>query len=126
VLGHEGKCSHPHGHNYVVEITAEAKVLDDVGRVVDFSVLKDRIGAYIEREWDHAFLVYAADTELVDWLRGGAYRYASLPANPTAENLAMLLLRRVAPHVLEGTGVTVRRVRVMETENCWAEDELPG
>ena len=34
VLGHESKCAHPHGHNYVVYVTAEAEQLDDVGRVM--------------------------------------------------------------------------------------------
>ena len=50
VHGHEGKCRHLHGHNFVVFLTAAAENLDAVGRVIDFGVLKERIGGWIERE----------------------------------------------------------------------------
>lgn len=35
VWKHEGKCAHPHGHNYVVEVTARAAARDaarEIGR----------------------------------------------------------------------------------------------
>jgi len=41
---HESKCAHIHGHNYVVEFHATAEHLDSVGRVIDFSVFRDRLG----------------------------------------------------------------------------------
>ena len=41
VMHHENKCATAHGHNYYVELIAEAPSLDESGRVVDFSVLKD-------------------------------------------------------------------------------------
>ena len=94
VFGHEGKCRHLHGHNFVAFVTAAAEDLDAVGRVIDFGVLKERIGGWIEREWDHGFVVWQDDAEarralaLVD----GQKTYL-LPANPTAENLADHLLR---------------------------------
>ena len=48
VLGHENKCRHIHGHNYVAFIHAEAEQLDSIGRVIDFGVLKDKFGGWID------------------------------------------------------------------------------
>ena len=48
VLGHENKCANAHGHNYVAYISARSNDLDKVGRVIDFSVLKEKIGGWID------------------------------------------------------------------------------
>ena len=125
VHGHEGKCRHLHGHNFVVFLTAAAENLDAVGRVIDFGVLKERIGGWIEREWDHGFVVWSGDAEARRALDGvnGQKTYL-LPANPTAENLADHLLRVVGPEVLTGTGVRLVKVTLHETENGIAEATL--
>jgi 6-pyruvoyltetrahydropterin/6-carboxytetrahydropterin synthase len=122
VFGHEGKCRNIHGHNYVAFITAQADQLDAVGRVIDFSVLKDRIGGWIDREWDHGCILWENDTDArmaVESCRPA--KVFTLPTNPTAENMADYLLRVVCPKELAGTGVRVVSVRVWETENCYAE-----
>jgi len=83
VLGHEGKCQFPHGHNYAAEITAEAIRLDPIGRVVDFSVIKRVVGEWIEQNWDHAFLVNTEDTELLEvFAHHPKWKLAVLPYNP--------------------------------------------
>jgi 6-pyruvoyltetrahydropterin/6-carboxytetrahydropterin synthase len=124
VLGHEGKCRHMHGHNYVVLFTAKGRHggLDDVGRVIDFSVLKERLGGWIDDHWDHSFIYGRQDTEVFNALAevDGQHSY-ELPYNPTAENMAYYLLTVIGPMVLEGTGVALTSVRVWETENCYAE-----
>lgn len=126
VLGHENKCATPHGHNYNVYITAEAEELDTVGRVIDFSILKEKIGGWIDHYWDHTFLVFEEDTTLIAALQ-------SVPAhkshfvcsfNPTAENMAEYLLNVVGPKLLVGTNVQLTKVVVEETENCSAEARL--
>lgn len=145
VVGHESKCAYLHGHNYVAELTAEqidpgtGLGVDCIGRVVDFSVLKARIGAWIEAHWDHGFIVchgdHAAITALEAFDRamqapktmapaGFKQRVYVLPVNPTAENIARFLLERVGPACLGGTGVRLTRVLVRETENCWAEAKI--
>ena len=128
VHGHEGKCRHLHGHNFVAFLTAAAENLDAVGRVIDFGVLKERIGGWIEREWDHGFVVWSGDAEARRALDGvnGQKTYL-LPANPTAENLADHLLRVVGPEVLTGTGVRQVKVTIHETEKGIAEaTRCPG
>lgn len=126
VLGHEGKCATPHGHNYDVWITAEAQSLDELGRIIDFSVLKDRVGGWIDTHWDHTFLVYEKDQQVIDGLSlmGGSKVPFLCTFNPTAENIARYLLDHVCPQTLAGTGVIVTKVVVQETKNCSAEASL--
>jgi 6-pyruvoyltetrahydropterin/6-carboxytetrahydropterin synthase len=124
VYGHEGHCRFPHGHNYVATITASAEELDELGRVVDFGVVKTLIGGWIEQNWDHAFIFWHRDRDLIaiyeehrDW------KHYQLALNPTAENLANHL-HRIADGLLENYHITVTKVRIEETENCAAESVL--
>jgi 6-pyruvoyltetrahydropterin/6-carboxytetrahydropterin synthase len=122
-LGHEGKCAVPHGHNYVIEITAEAG-LDSIGRVIDFSVLKSLVGNWIDLYWDHGFIVNKRDQELRDafeLVRGMEHKLFVADWNPTAENMAGHLLDTICPNALKGTKVRVVKVKLWETENCFAE-----
>lgn len=125
VHGHENKCANLHGHNFVTWLTAEADQLDSIGRIIDFSVLKEKLGGWIDKYWDHGFLYWSGDYECKtlfcaneDFLTSKSF---ALPVNPTAENLALYLLDTVGPEVLKGTGVRLTRVVVDETENCSAE-----
>lgn len=126
VLGHEGKCRQLHGHNYTVHVTAQAEGLDDVGRVVDFSVLKERIGGWLDKWWDHKFLVYEHDTDVRLVLEQACFAHYVLPCNPTAENLASYILNHICPTLMVGTGCRVVSVTVEETENCYANAKLPS
>ena len=134
VVGHEGKCRHLHGHNYRIHFTCEAENLDDLGRVIDFSIIKDRLCMWLEKNWDHKFLVWEKDP-LVSTMHGlinnNDYSLKQereqfneslvwLDFNPTAENLAEHLIKVVAPAQLKGTGVTVTQVTIEETRKCAA------
>ena len=134
VMRHESKCAHLHGHNYVALFTASAD-LDEVGRVIDFGVLKSLLGGWIDKHLDHGFILYEKDSAAINALEhfapsGGLSKYNEthqklflLPSNPTAENIADYLLKVVAVKQLEGTGVVVTKVRLWETENCYADAE---
>ena len=132
VLGHEGKCAYLHGHNFVFLLTAEAYTgdypmagasgLDDLGRVIDFGVLKARLGGWLERAWDHGMLLSAADVEAIAAMsKIQGQKLYLLPYNPTAENVARYILDTVGPLVLGDTRVRLVRVEVWETENGKAE-----
>ena len=132
VAGHENKCAMLHGHNYRVTFTCEAVAgaLDPLGRVIDFSVIKERLCMWLECNWDHRFLAWIGDDrmrELTDLLPGCSGRdmlFDSIvwtPFNPTAENMANFLLREVGPNQLAGTGVHLIKVEVEETRKCSAE-----
>jgi 6-pyruvoyltetrahydropterin/6-carboxytetrahydropterin synthase len=126
VMNHESKCATLHGHRYVVEITAEAQSLDNVGRIIDFSVLKDKIGTWLDTNWDHNVIIYDKDSDTLKalrWIPRKKEPWAA-PWNPTAENMARHLLIVVCPTELKGTGVMVTKVRVHETPNCYADAVL--
>lgn len=119
---HEGACRHLHGHSYAMTVALEGPV-DETGLVIDFQVIKDLVKPLTE-SWDHATLVAEYDTDLVAAVRALNSRYVILPADSTAENLAGL----VADHIEEQGGdllkarrMTRLRVRVEETETCFAE-----
>jgi 6-pyruvoyltetrahydropterin/6-carboxytetrahydropterin synthase len=125
LLGHEGRCAFLHGHNYRVEVEVEAIAggteVDDVGRVVDFSLIKRRLLGWLDEHWDHTFILWKEDaTALAAVQLADPTKYFLLPWNPTAENMARYLLEVVAPHVLDDLGVVARRVAVWETEEACA------
>lgn len=122
VMGHENKCAHPHGHNYVALFEARAQELDGIGRVIDFSVLKEKIGGWIDENWDHGVIMFERDVEMMAAMCSiKDSKVYHMPWNPTAENMAHFLLKIICPMVLSETGVEVITVTIWETENCFAE-----
>ena len=124
VYGHESCCAHLHGHNYRVHFTVTSSYLDSVGRVLDFSVIKDLLCEWLEKNWDHKFLISFDDPwgdTLLDLDPEGT---VGVPFNPTAENMATFLLEQVGPAVLSGTGCVLTKVIVEETRKCSAGAEL--
>jgi 6-pyruvoyltetrahydropterin/6-carboxytetrahydropterin synthase len=119
VHGHESKCAHLHGHNYLFKFVCEAPALDAIGRVIDFSVIKSRLCAWLEEHWDHRFLVWRSDP-LAESLRLLDDKVVILPFNPTAENLARHLIEVVGPAQLDGTNVQLVSVTIGETRKCSA------
>ncbi len=126
VAGHESKCGTIHGHRYSAEITAKAESLDGIGRVIDFSVIKEKVGGWIDKHWDHTSIIFEKDEKTLELLtQAPSFKHVWVaPWNPTAENMSHHLLHEVCPDVLKGTGVKVIKVRLYETPNCWADCEL--
>ncbi len=131
VAGHEGKCRHLHGHNYRIHFEIEGPKLDAVGRVLDFSVIKEKLCVWLEECWDHKFLAWIKDPLLAKlvtlsgeptlgdelWtMMSESIVWTSF--NPTAENMAEFLLTRIGPAQLEGTGCTLTSVTIEETRKC--------
>ena len=122
VHGHEGKCAHLHGHNYRVHFTVEqvGEGLDSIGRVMDFSAIKERLCLWLEREWDHKMLLWEEDPLLPALRALDPEGVVDVPFNPTAENMARFLLKVIAPIELRGYGVTLTNVTIEETRKCSA------
>ena len=131
VHGHESKCQHLHGHNYRVHFDVEAPALDAVGRVMDFSVIKEKLCMWLEDNWDHKFLAWGNDTFMrAIAADAGAYSQDDAavcmlkesivwtPFNPTAENMAQHLVEIIGPQQLAGTGVTLMKATIEETRKC--------
>ena len=122
VMRHESKCRNIHGHRYVAEITVQSEELDELGRVVDFGVLKKVIGSWIDTYLDHCYIANPKDPA-ISLLVTEDWKFYTMPQcrpNPTAENLAEELGVR-SIELLDGTGLEVYSVRLFETPNCWAD-----
>ncbi len=121
--GHEGKCKHVHGHRGVFEFTFDAPQLDKLGRVVDFGVVKELIGTWLDTNWDHAFIAGDKDVEVIDWLHSMGMCCYVLPAPPTIENLVLHLCDVWGKKLDEKplVGFSLVKVKGWETPNCSAE-----
>jgi len=126
---HRSQCRHLHGHRYAMEITLSGDVIERAGdpangMVMDFGDIKTIALREIVEQWDHAFLVYEGDTEirlLLEKIPG--HKTVVLDVVPTAENLASVAFRTLAPHYTHayGNNLKLERVRLYETPNCWAD-----
>lgn len=122
LIEHEGKCRFLHGHRYELEAAFAATGLDALGRVVDFGVVKERLGSWIDTNWDHNAILFEKDSTLGhDIARATGQRIYYLPYNPTAENMARYLLEEICPKLFQDAGVACTRIRLWETPNCSAE-----
>lgn len=124
VYGHESKCAHLHGHNYRIYFTVSTNETDQVGRVLDFSAIKNLLCMWLEDNWDHKFLLFEQDPvaqtlKNLDW--DGV---VIVSFNPTAENMAKYLVEVVGPAQLKETSVELISVRIEETMKCSAEYSL--
>jgi 6-pyruvoyltetrahydropterin/6-carboxytetrahydropterin synthase len=126
VVNHESKCATLHGHRYKVEIHARANQLDEIGRVIDFSVLKEKIGSWIDEAWDHTSIIFVRDTQTLNALFNIPHKKKPFVAewNPTAENMANYLAKEKCPELLKDTNVEVFKVVIWETPNCFAVAEV--
>jgi len=123
VVRHESKCRTLHGHEYKAEIYATADGLDDLGRVIDFGVIKELVGSWVDLNWDHNMMIWDQDPNLPLLQQcDGLKKPFVVSFNPTAENIAELLCNK-ANELLLGTGVKVDKIRLWETSNCYVEFE---
>ena len=93
----------PHNHDWLVEVEVAADALDRHGLVMDFGRL-ERLLAECIAEFHGALL-----DELSDFAE----------SNPTAENVAHAVYRRLEARLADGRG-TLARVTVWEAEACSA------
>lgn len=90
-------CKRLHGHNYIVEIEYRGEIgPSGFAGDIDFAIMDDGMRELISI-LDHHHL---NDIEGLE--------------NPTAENIAVWILKRFTPHFLYS-------VKVWETPKCWAQ-----
>jgi 6-pyruvoyltetrahydropterin/6-carboxytetrahydropterin synthase len=130
---HDSQCRHMHGHRYALEVTLSGDIIRNTqsssdGMVMDFGDVKEIAKTHLVDKWDHAFLVSANDTTVVDFLSTlPDHKTVILDVVPTAENLARIAFDILAPLYRDNYGNHLRleRARLYETPNCWA-DALAG
>lgn len=121
VYGHESKCAHLHGHNYRFHFTIESDSgLDEVGRVMDFSVIKSVLCQWLEDNWDHKMLIWKEDPISEALIKVDYHGIHLVDFNPTAENIAEYFVDKLSPMLLEGTGCKLVKLKIEETRKCSA------
>ena len=129
---HKSQCRHLHGHRYAIEITLSGEIINKAGdaangMVMDFSQVKDLAKQHLVDEWDHAFLAFAGDKVIADFLNNlPGHKTVILDCVPTAENLARLAFDRLDAVYRDtyGNHLQLLQVRLYETPNCWADVKL--
>lgn len=127
VPDHLSKCRSPHGHRYRVVLEVSGPLIEsgaETGMVRDFGVLKDALVRCVHDPFDHAFLVYDADSDMrAALMYGDGWKVAVLPVVPTAEMLASHIAGMLVVEL--GDDVVVETVTVWETPTCsasWTRD----
>lgn len=126
---HKSQCRNLHGHRYVLEITLGGSIISqpetsENGMVMDFSDVKRIAREHVVDRWDHAFLVYKEDSEVLNFLNSlPEHKTVVFPTVPTAENMAAEAYRLLKAQYLDtyGNQLTLLRVRLYETPNSWAD-----
>jgi 6-pyruvoyltetrahydropterin/6-carboxytetrahydropterin synthase len=114
LLNYDGKCRHLHGHNGRAVITLEAPTLDQLGMVVDFSMLKRIVGGWIDANLDHRMILHRNDPMLATFQQQGE-PFFLVDVNPTAENIAKLIF-----DFTKSQGFPVVEVKLWETDDSCA------
>ena len=129
IPNHKSNCKNLHGHRYAIEVTVTGPIHDDIkssdfGMVIDFSDVKQIIRDLIVDRWDHAFIVYKDDHEIVNFLNTlPNHKTVIFPVVPTAENMAAeayLILSSEFNHRFHHQ-LKIKQIRIYETPNSWAD-----
>ena len=103
----------------MVEISGEP---DANGMVLDYYDMKTIIQPVID-ELDHSFMVYAQDKEVLEFLNHIDSKKVVVDFQSTAENICLYLLGKIKETSLPKNIKSVK-VKVLETENTYAEEEI--
>jgi len=129
IPSHHSKCRHLHGHRYAIEVTLSGSIITEAGAaeqgmVMDYSEVKRIANVALVDLWDHAFLVYRQDLDVLQFLQSlDDHKTVVLDTPPTAENLALTAFRILdaAYRDTYGNDLRLEQVRLFETPNCWAD-----
>jgi len=129
IPSHKSQCKNLHGHRYAMEITLSGDIilqenLSENGMVMDFSDVKAIAKKAVVDVWDHAFLVYQHDVEVLHFLNSlPNHKTVVFPTVPTAENMAAEAFRILKSQYQDtyGNHLTLEKVRLYETPNSWAD-----
>ena len=132
VLNHRSICKGLHGHRYKAEICVEGDLIQEPGTseegmVIDFSDIKKTAQKLIQKELDHAFMVWDKDEELLEFFKHSkGHKPVIVPFTPTAENVAVYIF-----HILKDKfsdvykpGLHLQSIKLWETPSSYALYEI--
>jgi 6-pyruvoyltetrahydropterin/6-carboxytetrahydropterin synthase len=126
---HKSQCRNLHGHRYAIEISLSGDIIhneqaSENGMIMDFSDVKAIARKYVVDVWDHAFLVYRGDTEVLNFLNTlPDHKTVIMSSVPTAENMAAEAFKILSKQYQDiySNHLKLDRVRLYETPNSWAD-----
>jgi len=129
IPNHKSSCKNLHGHRYAIEVTLKGDIIDkendsDYGMVMDFKEAKELIRQTIVDPWDHAFIVFERDLEVINFLKSlNDHKTVVLKKVPTAENMALIALNILKDNFKKkyDNQIIPIKVRLFETPNNWAD-----
>lgn len=128
IPSHKSQCKNLHGHRYAIEITLSGDIItqdtSENGMVMDFSDVKSIAKSAVVDVWDHAFLVYQHDTEVLNFLNTlPDHKTVIFTTVPTAENMASEAFKILKSKYQNtyGNHLKLEKVRLYETPNNWAD-----
>ena len=129
IPNHKSSCKNLHGHRYAIEVTLKGDIIEkendsDYGMVMDFKDSKELIRKTIVEPWDHAFIVFEQDLEVINFLNTlDTHKTVILKKVPTAENMALIAMQLLKDSFQKkyGEQITPVKVRLYETPNNWAD-----
>ncbi|MGE5812196.1 MAG: 6-pyruvoyl trahydropterin synthase family protein [Ignavibacteria bacterium] len=118
---HFGKCKNIHGHSYkmIVDLSGEVNA---EGMVLDFYDLKKIVNPIVEK-LDHSFLVYSRDEEIIALLEKMDSKKVIVGFQSTVENITRYFLVEISKNEFP-SNISSLKVKVFETENVYAEEEI--
>ncbi|MCS7180354.1 MAG: 6-carboxytetrahydropterin synthase QueD [bacterium] len=104
---YRGECENLHGHNWKVEVIVSGEVLDRIGLVIDFRILRSKLNIVL-KSLDHKNL------NLIPFFKN---------RNPSSENIAFFIFKKLEK-LLKNYPIRIQKVIVWENENqcaCYYE-----
>ena len=132
VMNERVKCYNLHGHRFKVEAKFNFEEVNSLGYAVDFKEIKRVLFDYLDKKLDHAGIFNPLDTELIDLCTKEGWRLWTMglgrndDVNPSAENIAseiFVISQLFFNH--EKHGISISRIRLYETPNCWVDCTEP-
>lgn len=118
---HKGKCYNLHGHSYKLIVEFSGGITEE-GMVLDYFDVKEIIAPLVD-ELDHSVIISSKDLELIEAIQKLNSAHVIVEFESTAENLCHYFINKIKAEKLP-PNITNIKVRVCETENTYAEEEV--
>ena len=132
VLNHRSICKGLHGHRYKAEICVEGELIQEPGTseegmVIDFADIKKTAQKFIQEEFDHSFMVWDKDEELLEFFKHSkGHKPVIVPFTPTAENVAAYIFNILQDKLSDiyNTDLHLHSIKLWETPSSYALYEV--
>lgn len=120
ISGYNGSCREIHGHGYKLHVTVTGTNFNENNILFDFKDLKKIVESCILKDFDHSLLL-KRNTINLSATKNLVNKICWIDGEPTAEYLLSYMVEKIKP--LLPQHISLMRLRLYETESCYAEWE---